>query len=174
MIGAVTEEETGPWSIVVWLVSQFPGVVSPNNEAPIIAGAHSLNGLSGKRDVHLVAFLLHSCHRKTEFVMNLKWPSDRISRIGLVEFALAAGGLVVGIFALRRAGVIYLAPAPTWMPLLAERLNVSRQTVNAIENERYDPSLSLAFAIARLFELTIESVFDPDGTRPPATGTVDN
>ena len=57
---------------------------------------------------------------------------------------------------------------------LAARLNVSRQTVNAIENERYDPSLSLAFAIARLFELTIESVFDPDGTGPPATGTVDN
>lgn len=44
---------------------------------------------------------------------------------------------------------------------LARRLNVSRQTVNAIENERYDPSLPLAFAIGRVFETTVEGVFDP-------------
>jgi putative transcriptional regulator len=43
---------------------------------------------------------------------------------------------------------------------LAERLNVSRQTINAIENERYDPSLPLAFQIARAFEMSIESIFD--------------
>ncbi|PRB48583.1 transcriptional regulator [Pseudomonas sp. MYb2] len=43
---------------------------------------------------------------------------------------------------------------------LAERLNVSRQTINAIENERYDPSLPLAFQIARTFEMPIESIFD--------------
>ena len=43
---------------------------------------------------------------------------------------------------------------------LDERLNVSRQTINAIENERYDPSLPLAFQIARAFELSIESIFD--------------
>ncbi|WP_085648937.1 MULTISPECIES: helix-turn-helix transcriptional regulator [unclassified Pseudomonas] len=43
---------------------------------------------------------------------------------------------------------------------LAERLNVSRQTINAIENERYDPSLPLAFQIARAFEMPIEDVFD--------------
>ncbi len=42
---------------------------------------------------------------------------------------------------------------------LAERLNVSRQTIYAIENERYDPSLPLAFAIAALFNTTIESIF---------------
>jgi putative transcriptional regulator len=47
---------------------------------------------------------------------------------------------------------------------LAARLSVSRQTVNAIENGRYDPSLPLAFAIARLFALTIEDVFTPDGS----------
>ncbi|WP_277758210.1 helix-turn-helix transcriptional regulator [Pseudomonas sp. A34-9] len=47
---------------------------------------------------------------------------------------------------------------------LAERLNVSRQTINAIENERYDPSLPLAFQIARAFEMPIESIFD-DGER---------
>ena len=49
---------------------------------------------------------------------------------------------------------------------LARRLDVSRQTVNAIENERYDPSLPLAFAIARVFDTTIERVFDP-GALPP-------
>jgi putative transcriptional regulator len=42
---------------------------------------------------------------------------------------------------------------------LAERLDVSRQTVYAIENDKYDPSLPLAFRIARLFDQTIEDVF---------------
>ena len=42
---------------------------------------------------------------------------------------------------------------------LALKLEVSRQTVNAIEKERYDPSLPLAFKIARLFDLTIEDIF---------------
>jgi putative transcriptional regulator len=44
---------------------------------------------------------------------------------------------------------------------LALRLGVSRQTVNAIETGRYDPSLPLAFAIAGLFDRTIEQIFDP-------------
>jgi putative transcriptional regulator len=43
---------------------------------------------------------------------------------------------------------------------LAERLEVSRQSVNAIETGRYDPSLPLAFRIARLFERKIEEIFD--------------
>ena len=42
---------------------------------------------------------------------------------------------------------------------LAERLGVSRQTVNAIETGRYDPSLPLAFSIGRLFEQPIERIF---------------
>jgi putative transcriptional regulator len=46
---------------------------------------------------------------------------------------------------------------------LAERLAVSRQTVNAIETDRYDPSLPLAFKIARLFGALIEEIFVPDG-----------
>ena len=46
---------------------------------------------------------------------------------------------------------------------VAERLGVSRQTVNAIETGKYDPSLPLAFAIAKLFELRIEEVFHPNG-----------
>jgi putative transcriptional regulator len=45
---------------------------------------------------------------------------------------------------------------------LAERLDVSRQTVNAIETGKYDPSLPLAFKIARLFGLAIEAIFEPE------------
>jgi putative transcriptional regulator len=47
---------------------------------------------------------------------------------------------------------------------LAERLAVSRQTVNAIETQKYEPSLSLAFRIAHLFGQTIEAIF----LAPPA------
>jgi putative transcriptional regulator len=46
---------------------------------------------------------------------------------------------------------------------LADRLEVSRQTVNALETGKYDPSLPLAFRIAQLFGLRIEDVFDPHG-----------
>ena len=42
---------------------------------------------------------------------------------------------------------------------LADKLNVSRQTVNAIETGRYDPSLPLAFALAKLFKCRIEEIF---------------
>ncbi len=45
---------------------------------------------------------------------------------------------------------------------LAERLDVSRQTVISIENGRYDPSLPLAFRIARLFEKPIEAIFEDE------------
>lgn len=46
---------------------------------------------------------------------------------------------------------------------LADRLDVSRQTVNALETGKYDPSLPLAFRIARMFDRAIEEIFDPDG-----------
>lgn len=46
---------------------------------------------------------------------------------------------------------------------LAQRLGVSRQTVNAIETERYDPSLPLAFKVASLFKLPIEKIFEHNG-----------
>jgi len=45
---------------------------------------------------------------------------------------------------------------------VAEKLEVSRQSVNAIETGRYDPSLPLAFRIARLFDLPIEMIFIPE------------
>ena len=45
---------------------------------------------------------------------------------------------------------------------LAERLDVSRQTVNAIETKKYDPSIKLAFKLAHLFELPIETIFQED------------
>jgi putative transcriptional regulator len=47
---------------------------------------------------------------------------------------------------------------------LGERLDVSRQAVNAIETGKYDPSLPLAFKLARLFEMKIEDIFD-DGVQ---------
>ncbi len=46
---------------------------------------------------------------------------------------------------------------------LADHLDVSRQTVNALETGKYDPSLPLAFKIGRLFNLTIEEIFDDEG-----------
>ena len=51
---------------------------------------------------------------------------------------------------------------------LAERLGVSRQTVNAVETERYEPSLSLAFKLASLFGESIERIFTPDAPSPNA------
>jgi putative transcriptional regulator len=45
---------------------------------------------------------------------------------------------------------------------LADQLGVSRQSINAIETGKYDPSLPLAFAIARLFEKPIEEIFDDE------------
>ena len=54
---------------------------------------------------------------------------------------------------------------------LAARLGVSRQTVNAIETGKYDPSLPLAFRIAKLFNRSIEAIFEPaargSGGEPP-------
>jgi len=45
---------------------------------------------------------------------------------------------------------------------LADKLGVSRQTINAIETEKYDPSLPLAFKVARLFKTSIEDIFSVD------------
>ena len=47
---------------------------------------------------------------------------------------------------------------------LAEAMDVSRQTINSIEKERYTPSLPLAIALARFFGKTVEEVFHADGT----------
>ena len=47
---------------------------------------------------------------------------------------------------------------------LAEQLDVSRQTINAIETGKYDPSLPLAFKMAALFSCRIEDIFKPDGS----------
>jgi putative transcriptional regulator len=49
---------------------------------------------------------------------------------------------------------------------LAQRLEVSRQSVNAIETGKFDPSLPLAFKLARLFETTIEAIFMDEGQGP--------
>jgi putative transcriptional regulator len=47
---------------------------------------------------------------------------------------------------------------------LAEAVGVSRQTINSIENDRYTPSLPLAIALARYFGVTVEEMFDDQGT----------
>jgi putative transcriptional regulator len=56
---------------------------------------------------------------------------------------------------------------------LAARLEVSRQTVNAIETGKYDPSLPLAFRIARLFAISIEQIFLPEESWPETPGDHD-
>ena len=48
---------------------------------------------------------------------------------------------------------------------LAEKLDVSRQTINSIETEKYEPSLNLAFKVAKLFDATIEEIFQADKDR---------
>lgn len=53
---------------------------------------------------------------------------------------------------------------------LAERLDVSRQTVNAVETGKYDPSLPLAFKIAKLFAVPIEAIFDPGASSEVESG----
>ena len=52
---------------------------------------------------------------------------------------------------------------------LAKHLDVSRQTVNALETGKYDPSLQLAFKIARLFQMTVEEIFEPGEALEQAT-----
>ncbi|HEX2258128.1 MAG TPA: helix-turn-helix transcriptional regulator [Actinomycetota bacterium] len=53
---------------------------------------------------------------------------------------------------------------------LATKLGVSRQTINSIENEKYDPSLPLAFRMAALFDLRIEEIFSFEEGEPPSPG----
>ena len=56
-----------------------------------------------------------------------------------------------------------LRAAKTWSQAdLADKLDVSRQTINAIETEKYDPSLPLALKIARLFKQPVEDIFFDD------------
>lgn len=62
-----------------------------------------------------------------------------------------------------RNQVRVLRAARSWTQQdLADRAGVSRQTINSIESGKYDPSLPLAFTLARLFERRIEELFDPD------------
>jgi putative transcriptional regulator len=59
-----------------------------------------------------------------------------------------------------KSNVRALREAKEWSQSdLADKLGVSRQTVNAIETEKYDPSLPLAFKVARLFKQPIEDIF---------------
>ncbi|MGB0907564.1 MAG: helix-turn-helix transcriptional regulator [Maricaulaceae bacterium] len=64
---------------------------------------------------------------------------------------------------MRNALKAYRAERQWSQAALAEKLEVSRQTVNALETGRYDPSLPLAFKLARLFECKIEDIFSDQG-----------
>jgi putative transcriptional regulator len=57
---------------------------------------------------------------------------------------------------------VWRAKADLTQEELADAVDVSRQTINAIERGRYDPSLELAFALADCFECAIEDIFHPD------------
>jgi len=57
---------------------------------------------------------------------------------------------------------VWRAKADVTQEELADAVDVSRQTINAIERGRYDPSLALAFALADFFECTIEDIFIPN------------
>jgi putative transcriptional regulator len=57
---------------------------------------------------------------------------------------------------------VWRAKADVTQAELADAVNVSRQTINAIERGRYDPSLELAFALADFFKCTIEDLFNPN------------
>ena len=48
---------------------------------------------------------------------------------------------------------------------LAKRCGVSRQTINAIENEKYDPTLALAFQLAKVLEITVDQLFSPSASQ---------
>ena len=62
-----------------------------------------------------------------------------------------------------KSSLLLLRTARGWSQAdLADKLGVSRQTVNAVETGRYTPSLPLAFKIAAVFETTIEAIFTPD------------
>jgi putative transcriptional regulator len=56
---------------------------------------------------------------------------------------------------------VWRARADVTQAELAEAVGVSRQTINAIERGRYDPSLELAFALAEFFDCAVEDLFDP-------------
>ena len=114
--------------------------------------------------------------------MSIHWPRERISSAGLLEFVMAtvasqavilllAGAVRTGdelergvqLEGLAWSYPVVLRAERGWSQAeLARRLCVSGQTVNAIENGRYDPSLPLPFTIGRLFESSIENIFSPD------------
>lgn len=65
---------------------------------------------------------------------------------------------------------VYRAMHDLTQDALAEKLRVTRQTIISIEKGKYDPSLELAFKMARLFGVKIEDIFDYDGGETKAAG----
>lgn len=69
----------------------------------------------------------------------------------------------MGVATMKNSLKVFRAMNDLTQEQLAERIGVTRQTVIAIENGKYAPSLGLAFKIARLFKVTIEDVFNDEG-----------
>ena len=93
--------------------------------------------------------------------------SQRLMGRGGVGSVLHRRNVVDGLAVQVRNDLKVLRAQRSWTQArLAEELGVSRQTVNALEAGRYDPSLPLAFTIARVFGLTIEEIFFPDDDAP--------
>jgi putative transcriptional regulator len=81
---------------------------------------------------------------------------------GLVGEAKARAAMIVEATEMKNRIRVLRAEKNWTQAELAKRLDVSRNTMNAIENNRYDPSLSLAFRIAKLFSLKMEDVFQDE------------
>jgi putative transcriptional regulator len=69
----------------------------------------------------------------------------------------------MGVMAIKNKLKVHRAMQGLTQEQLAEKIGVSRQTVIAIESDKYLPSLGLAFKIARLFKVTIEDIFSYEG-----------
>jgi putative transcriptional regulator len=81
---------------------------------------------------------------------------------GLGRDGRSAFGISLGFVFVKNRLEVLRAETDLSQAPLADQLGVSRQTINAIETGRYDPSLPLAFRLAALFGLHIEDIFDPE------------
>src|SRR6202012_4382925 len=103
-------------------------------------------------------------HRMMSSILDTLPSTPEVRHVVPRRFPTRAGRLdpCVSTATVMKNSVRELRTAQGWSQAdLGEKLDVSRQTVNAIETGKYDPSLPLAFKIAMLFALPIESIFTP-------------
>jgi putative transcriptional regulator len=99
-------------------------------------------------------------------MLAMKLPMAELSSAYILPVVFAGHGIILHFFcwiAVMKNDVKILRAAMGWsQEELAKNLGVSRQAVNAIERGKHDPSLTLAFAIATVFEKPIEAIFNPE------------